>query len=167
MWKLNQCSFFMGQFSLQLVSELFLPNFQKQLLRFFPGSLKSSMKVVLWRNFCMLICLVSIITHLVRLCWTMPKQYKKVFLSSFVLFGMVNFESCSLQTWRLHIKNVFIFLYPLPSLAIDIPFSSFFWQICSWEFCARRHEELIPRRLLIPQVTVKCLLVMDGFVHDC
>lgn len=28
----------------------------------------------------------------------------------------------------------------------------FFWQICSWEFCARRHEELIPRRLLIPQV---------------
>lgn len=28
------------------------------------------------------------------------------------------------------------------------------WQICSWEFCARRHEELIPRRLLIPQVTI-------------
>lgn len=28
-----------------------------------------------------------------------------------------------------------------------------FGQICSWEFCARRHEELIPRRLLIPQVT--------------
>lgn len=26
------------------------------------------------------------------------------------------------------------------------------WQIVSWEFCARRHEELIPRRLLIPQV---------------
>ncbi|KAG5525195.1 hypothetical protein RHGRI_031767 [Rhododendron griersonianum] len=26
-------------------------------------------------------------------------------------------------------------------------------KICSWEFCARRHEELIPRRLLIPQVT--------------
>ncbi|XP_075481421.1 transcriptional corepressor SEUSS-like [Primulina tabacum] len=25
-------------------------------------------------------------------------------------------------------------------------------KICSWEFCARRHEELIPRRLLIPQV---------------
>ncbi|KAI8013238.1 Transcriptional corepressor SEUSS [Camellia lanceoleosa] len=25
--------------------------------------------------------------------------------------------------------------------------------ICSWEFCARRHEELIPRRLLIPQVS--------------
>lgn len=25
-------------------------------------------------------------------------------------------------------------------------------QICSWEFCARHHEELIPRRLLIPQV---------------
>ncbi|KAK2354217.1 transcriptional corepressor SEUSS [Trifolium repens] len=23
-------------------------------------------------------------------------------------------------------------------------------KICSWEFCARRHEELIPRRLLIP-----------------
>ncbi|KAK9167167.1 hypothetical protein Scep_002358 [Stephania cephalantha] len=25
-------------------------------------------------------------------------------------------------------------------------------KICSWEFCARRHEELIPRRVLIPQV---------------
>ncbi|PSS00418.1 Transcriptional corepressor SEUSS like [Actinidia chinensis var. chinensis] len=26
-------------------------------------------------------------------------------------------------------------------------------KICSWEFCARRHEDLIPRRLLIPQVS--------------
>ncbi|KAG7037277.1 Transcriptional corepressor SEUSS, partial [Cucurbita argyrosperma subsp. argyrosperma] len=26
-------------------------------------------------------------------------------------------------------------------------------KICSWEFCVRRHEELIPRRLLIPQVS--------------
>lgn len=26
-------------------------------------------------------------------------------------------------------------------------------KICSWEFCARSHEELIPRRLLIPQVS--------------
>ncbi|WJX34729.1 hypothetical protein P8452_22811 [Trifolium repens] len=26
-------------------------------------------------------------------------------------------------------------------------------KICSWEFCALRHEELIPRRLLIPQVS--------------
>ncbi|KAL7128318.1 hypothetical protein ABFS83_14G308200 [Erythranthe nasuta] len=26
-------------------------------------------------------------------------------------------------------------------------------KICSWEFCARRHEELIPRRLLIPQIS--------------
>ncbi|KAL9234199.1 hypothetical protein vseg_009094 [Gypsophila vaccaria] len=26
-------------------------------------------------------------------------------------------------------------------------------KICSWEFCAQRHEELIPRRLLIPQVS--------------
>lgn len=30
--------------------------------------------------------------------------------------------------------------------------SFFLCQICSWEFCARRHEELIPRRLLVPQV---------------
>jgi len=27
-----------------------------------------------------------------------------------------------------------------------------FLQISSWEFCARKHEELIPRRLIIPQV---------------
>lgn len=66
-----------------------------------------------------------------------------------------------------HKKCFHFILYPLPSLAIDISFSSFFWQICSWEFCARRHEELIPRRLLIPQVTIKCVLVMDAFVHDC
>jgi hypothetical protein len=26
-------------------------------------------------------------------------------------------------------------------------------KICSWEFCARRHEELIPRRLLVPQIS--------------
>ncbi|GLJ16235.1 hypothetical protein SUGI_0272500 [Cryptomeria japonica] len=26
-------------------------------------------------------------------------------------------------------------------------------KICSWEFCARSHEELIPRRLLIPQLS--------------
>ncbi|CAM8878188.1 unnamed protein product [Rhodiola kirilowii] len=26
-------------------------------------------------------------------------------------------------------------------------------KICSWEFCARRHEELIPRRVLLPQVS--------------
>ncbi|XP_022894258.1 transcriptional corepressor SEUSS-like isoform X2 [Olea europaea var. sylvestris] len=26
-------------------------------------------------------------------------------------------------------------------------------KICSWEFCARRHEELVPKRLLIPQVS--------------
>ncbi|XP_022740418.1 transcriptional corepressor SEUSS-like isoform X2 [Durio zibethinus] len=26
-------------------------------------------------------------------------------------------------------------------------------KICSWEFCAQRHEELIPRRLIIPQVS--------------
>ncbi|XP_047319826.1 transcriptional corepressor SEUSS-like [Impatiens glandulifera] len=26
-------------------------------------------------------------------------------------------------------------------------------KICSWEFCARRHEELLPRRILIPQVS--------------
>ncbi|GFY96530.1 SEUSS transcriptional co-regulator [Actinidia rufa] len=35
--------------------------------------------------------------------------------------------------------------YVTVNLAVDL--------ICSWEFCARRHEELIPRRLLIPQVS--------------
>lgn len=29
-------------------------------------------------------------------------------------------------------------------------------QILSWEFCARRHEELLPRRLVAPQV-IYCL----------
>lgn len=26
-------------------------------------------------------------------------------------------------------------------------------QILSWEFCARSHEELLPRRLIVPQVS--------------
>lgn len=30
--------------------------------------------------------------------------------------------------------------------------SSFLFKIASWEFCARRHEELIPRRSIISQV---------------
>lgn len=64
-------------------------------------------------------------------------------------------------------KNCFhITFYVLPSPGVDqLSLRSFFWQICSWEFCARRHEELIPRRLLIPQVTTKCLLVMGSFLH--
>lgn len=44
----------------------------------------------------------------------------------------------------------------------------FFCQIFSWEFCARRHEELIPRRLLIPQVTsriVLYVLVVETWVY--
>ncbi|KAJ0795775.1 putative LIM-domain binding protein/SEUSS [Helianthus annuus] len=36
---------------------------------------------------------------------------------------------------------------------LRIVFSAADLKICSWEFCARRHEELIPRRLLIPQVS--------------
>lgn len=163
-------AFFHGICSFQLVSNLILPYFQKQLLRFFLGFLKSSMKVVPWRNFCMLICLGSIIIHLVRLCWTMPKQYKKVFLSSFVLFGMVNFELCSLQIWRLHITNFFMLSFtdlPSMSLGIDPPFSSFIL------FCrsalgssvqgamkSLSLEDYWYLRLLLN------LLVMDAFLHD-
>ncbi|XP_009767965.1 transcriptional corepressor SEUSS [Nicotiana tabacum] len=36
---------------------------------------------------------------------------------------------------------------------LRIVFSQPDLKIISWEFCARRHEELIPRRLLIPQVS--------------
>ncbi|XP_059280173.1 transcriptional corepressor SEUSS-like [Lycium ferocissimum] len=36
---------------------------------------------------------------------------------------------------------------------LRIVFSQPDLKIVSWEFCARRHEELIPRRLLIPQVS--------------
>lgn len=31
-------------------------------------------------------------------------------------------------------------------------------QILSWEFCARSHEELLPRRLIVPQV-LQCVTV--------
>jgi hypothetical protein len=31
-------------------------------------------------------------------------------------------------------------------------------KIMSWEFCARSHEELLPRRLIIPQVNITCAL---------
>lgn len=29
-------------------------------------------------------------------------------------------------------------------------------QILSWEFCGRSHEELLPRRLIVPQVHCRC-----------
>ncbi|KAG5036175.1 hypothetical protein JHK87_011085 [Glycine soja] len=39
-------------------------------------------------------------------------------------------------------------------------------KICSWEFCARRHEELIPRRLLIPQVATLEFYELDPCCSD-
>ncbi|TKY53794.1 Transcriptional corepressor SEUSS [Spatholobus suberectus] len=38
-------------------------------------------------------------------------------------------------------------------------------QICSWEFCARRHEELIPKRLLIPQVADKHTWLIEYLIN--
>jgi hypothetical protein len=39
------------------------------------------------------------------------------------------------------------------SIFCKLPASTFLLlQILSWEFCARRHEELLPRRLVAPQV---------------
>lgn len=70
---------------------------QKQLLRFCPGYSKSSMIVVLYKSFFMLICPMNMRIHLVKLSLTMQKQYKKVFLSSFVLYEMVIFVLSSLQ----------------------------------------------------------------------
>ena len=55
----------------------------------------------------------------------MQKQCKKVFLINFVF-----------------VRDGHLQLAFSPDL-----------KICSWESCARRHEELIPRRLLIPQVS--------------
>ncbi|RVW85051.1 Transcriptional corepressor SEUSS [Vitis vinifera] len=97
----------------------------KRLWRFCPGFSKSSMKVVLWKNFFMLICPVSIKIRLGKLSWTMQKQYRKA----------------SLKQLRVVREGQLRIVFS-PDL-----------KICSWEFCARRHEELIPRRLLIPQVT--------------
>ncbi|KAL0360318.1 UNVERIFIED_CONTAM: Transcriptional corepressor SEUSS [Sesamum radiatum] len=37
--------------------------------------------------------------------------------------------------------------------AFSVSLTELTCQICSWEFCARRHEELIPRRMLMPQVS--------------
>ncbi|XWS44727.1 hypothetical protein CRYUN_Cryun15aG0072300 [Craigia yunnanensis] len=95
-----------------------------QLLRFYPGYLKSNMTVVLWRSFFMLICLANIIMQMVKLSLIMQKQYKSVFE---------------------HLRVV-------RDGQLRIVFSPDL-KICSWEFCARRHEELIPRRLIIPQVS--------------
>lgn len=51
-------------------------------------------------------------------------------------------------------QNFLYFPFPMTQgvLYLHFFFIHSFFQICSWEFCARRHEELIPRRLLIPQV---------------
>ncbi|MCD7448207.1 hypothetical protein HAX54_039562 [Datura stramonium] len=35
-------------------------------------------------------------------------------------------------------------------------------RILSWEFCARRHEELLPRRLVAPQVNNCCRLLRNA-----
>ncbi|KDP42600.1 hypothetical protein JCGZ_24374 [Jatropha curcas] len=49
-------------------------------------------------------------------------------------------------------ESVFEHLRVVRDGQLRIVFSSDL-KICSWEFCARRHEELIPRRLIIPQVS--------------
>lgn len=41
----------------------------------------------------------------------------------------------------------------------DLSFS-FFYQILLWEFCARRHEEFLPRRLVAPQVYLVSICVI-------
>lgn len=48
------------------------------------------------------------------------------------------------------------------------------WQIYSWEFCARNHEERIPRQMIITKVSNECLAVSKSqyymvtcFFHRC
>lgn len=48
-------------------------------------------------------------------------------------------------------NNLLLTCYPTP------------FQILSWEFCARRHEELLPRRLVAPQVLFFCALLSFSF----
>lgn len=113
------------------------------------------MKVGHLRSFFMLICLESIRILRVKLSWTMQKPYKKVFLSNCGLSVMVNYGLSSLQIWRL--SFMFDICVINRWILLEYMFANSFFcnmQICSWEFCARRHEELIPRRLLIPQVLI-------------
>lgn len=42
-----------------------------------------------------------------------------------------------------------------------LAYPSVFHQILSWEFCTRRHEELLPRRLVAPQVTFVVLAIFE------
>uniref|UniRef100_A0A2P2MJU2 Transcriptional corepressor SEUSS n=1 Tax=Rhizophora mucronata TaxID=61149 RepID=A0A2P2MJU2_RHIMU len=64
----------------------------RQHMRFFPGFLKSSMKVVPWKNFFMLICHENIRIYRVKLFWIMQKPFRKVSLSNFELSVMVSCE---------------------------------------------------------------------------
>ena len=99
--------------------------FTKVLPRLYKIKYGSDMIVEHWKNLCMQTCLTNILLLQAILCQSMEKKYKKVYLSNLMWYVMVN-------------SGLF--------------FSSYH-KIFSSKFCARSHEEIIPRRLLIPQVS--------------
>lgn len=54
--------------------------------------------------------------------------------------------------WEVNLTWIFfVFIFQFAFLPLSVPDHL---QILSWEFCARRHEELLPRRLVAPQVNI-------------
>lgn len=136
--------------------------FQRQQLRFYRGFSRSSMKVGHEKNSFVQICPVNIRTLWAKLSQTMLKLSKRVFLNNFVLFGMASSGQFSPLTSRSVLNQFFPVcgkLYIFKTVyCLNFTYSVTL-QICSWEFCARRHEELIPRRLL-PQVKILCIALI-------
>ena len=67
--------------------DFMLSTLQRQQLRSYRDYAKSNMRVVHWKNYCILICHVNPKMHLVRLFWTILKQSRKVSLSNCVLYA--------------------------------------------------------------------------------
>ena len=126
------------------------------------------MTVGLWMSFCSLIFRMNISLAQVLWCWSMAKLSKKASLNTFELLGKVSSGLSSLQSSRFvfcthmltsihvcRIQNFQLLLLFLSSQffeAFVLDFLIFRLQVLLWEFCARGHEELLPRRLLVPQV---------------
>ena len=67
--------------------DLMFLSLQRQQLRSYRDYAKSNMRVVHWKNYCILICHVNPKMHLVRLFWTILKQSRKVSLSNCVSYA--------------------------------------------------------------------------------
>lgn len=60
-----------------------------------------------------------------------------------------------LKVWIIYQSAVqVLYVFFLLYIKLTTLLLPYLFQILSWEFCARRHEELLPRKLVAPQVFI-------------